>query len=81
MSHSVPRGAPSNILALLGLIGSLSLPPVGLVLSLMGLQRSYFMGGRGRLVALTGLWISAGWIMLAVFLAWLTVLNELAPGI
>lgn len=80
MSRSVPHSVPFNILALLGLVGSLSLPPVGLVLSIMGLQRSHFLGGRGRLMALIGIWISAGWLMCAMFLAWVTFFGELIPS-
>lgn len=76
----MPHGVPFNILALLGLIGSLSLPPIGLVLSIMGLQRSHFSGGRGRIMALIGLWISAGWLMFAMFLAWVTFFGELVPN-
>ena len=80
MSSPMSRTVPFNLWALLGLIASLSFPPAGLVFSIMGLQRSYFLGGRGRLMALFGVWISVGWIMIAVFLGWVFIFNDSLPN-
>lgn len=68
--HGTPPGAPqrTDVTAVLGLVFAFLVPIVGLVLSIIGLNRTKRDGTAGRGLALAGLIISIVFIALTLIL-------------
>ncbi|MCL2570120.1 MAG: hypothetical protein FWE16_02845 [Firmicutes bacterium] len=62
--YQAPPTAPSNTMATMGLIFAFIIPIVGLVLSIIGLNRASQFGGRGRGVAIAGIIVSIAMFVL-----------------
>ena len=73
MSHKNKVNSKINILAILGLCFSL-IPIVGLVLSILGLNKSKHINNKGLIISIIGIVISA--LILIAFIASLTFTND-----
>ena len=64
--YSTPPPSTDNIMALVGLICAFVMPIVGLIFSILGLQKAREMNGKGRTMSLWGLWLSIIQLVLAI---------------
>jgi len=64
--YQAPAYSGENSMAIAGLICAFMIPLLGLIFSILGLQKAKEMNGKGRTMSLWGLWLSIIYIVLTV---------------